>query len=57
LKDLVTVSSVHPGWVKTDMGGEEADITPEVAAENIFKLAISSPKTGQFWFNGEKMPW
>lgn len=57
LKDLITVSSVHPGWVKTDMGGEEADITPQEAAENIFKLAISSPPSGQFWFHGEKMLW
>jgi len=57
LKDNITVSSVNPGWVKTDMGGQEADITPAEAAENIFKLAISRPETGQFWFNGEKMPW
>lgn len=57
LKGEITVSSVHPGWVKTDMGGQDADFTPEEAAENIFKLAISRPETGQFWFNGEKMPW
>lgn len=53
----ITVSSVHPGWTKTDMGGEEADLTPEEAAEGIYKLAISKPETGQFWFKGEKMPW
>ena len=57
LKGAITVSSVHPGWVKTDMGGEEAQITPEEAAEAIFKLAISTPETGQFWFNGEKIIW
>ncbi len=51
------VSSVHPGWVKTDMGGEEADIYPEEAAEDIYKLAISNPESGQFWFKGEKFPW
>jgi len=53
----IIVSAVHPGWVKTDMGGAEAPTTPEEAAENIYKLAISRPETGQFWFNGKKYPW
>lgn len=53
----ITVSSVHPGWVRTDMGGPEADISPEEAAESIFKLATSQPPTGGFWFNGERVPW
>lgn len=56
-KRPITVSSVHPGWVKTDMGGLEADITPTEAAKNIYDLAISQPETGQFWFKGEKYPW
>ncbi|MFZ1075725.1 MAG: SDR family NAD(P)-dependent oxidoreductase [Minisyncoccia bacterium] len=51
------VSSVHPGWVKTDIGGEEADITPEEAAKNISEFAVTSPESGFFWFNGEKLPW
>ncbi len=53
----IIVSSVHPGWVKTDMGGSGADIEPEEAAEDIFKLATSRPESGQFWFRGEKFPW
>jgi len=53
----IVVSSVHPGWVKTDMGGEEAPMSPEEAAAYIFKLASSHPETGQFWFKGEKFPW
>jgi NAD(P)-dependent dehydrogenase (short-subunit alcohol dehydrogenase family) len=58
LKDKVTVSSVHPGWVKTDMGGMDADITPEEAAGDIFNLALDSKlETGQFWFKGGKFPW
>ncbi len=51
------VSSVHPGWVKTDMGGEEADMTPAEAAEGIFTIAVSHPETGQFWFKGDNLPW
>ena len=57
LKDKITVSCVHPGWVKTDMGGPNADIEPEEAAEDIFKLANSKVESGQFWFKGKKFPW
>lgn len=57
LNGKITVSSVHPGWVKTDMGGSDADLEPEEAAEDIFTLANSQVESGQFWFKGEKMPW
>ncbi len=53
----ITVSSVHPGWVRTDMGGADAPLTPEEAAAYIYELGISRPETGQFWFKGEKYPW
>ncbi len=53
----IIVSSVHPGWVRTEMGGENADISPEEAAEGIFKIAVSRPETGKFWFQGEELPW
>lgn len=53
----ITVSALHPGWAKTDMGGGEADITPEEAGENIYSFALSRPETGLFWFNGENLPW
>lgn len=57
LEGKAIVSSVHPGWVQTDMGGEEADMTPAEAAEGIFNIAVSKPETGQFWFKREKLPW
>lgn len=57
LQNNLIVSSVHPGWVKTDMGGPEASITPEEAAQDIYEFALSSPETGCFWFKGEKHPW
>lgn len=56
-KDKLTVSSVHPGWVRTAMGGEEADLTPEEAAAGIYEFALTSPETGGFWFKGERLPW
>ncbi|MBI4437515.1 SDR family NAD(P)-dependent oxidoreductase [Candidatus Uhrbacteria bacterium] len=57
LAPAVTVSSVHPGWVKTDMGGQDADLTPEQAAEGIYGVAMSRPATGGFWFAGQRVPW
>jgi NAD(P)-dependent dehydrogenase (short-subunit alcohol dehydrogenase family) len=58
LVDKIKVSSYHPGWVKTDMGGEDAPMTPEEAAHFIFSTATDKNiETGQFWFKGEKYPW
>jgi NAD(P)-dependent dehydrogenase (short-subunit alcohol dehydrogenase family) len=58
LKDEgVTVSSVHPGWVRTEMGGDDADISVEEAADGIYDTAINPPETGNFWFRGECFPW
>lgn len=34
------ILAVHPGWVKTDMGGTNATISTKESAEGIFKLAI-----------------
>lgn len=53
----ITVSSVHPGWVKTEMGGEDAPREPEEAAEQIYKLATTPHPTGKFWFDGKEFPW
>lgn len=53
----ITVSIVDPGWVRTDMGGDEAPRTPEEAAQDVFDLATSAVETGQFWFKGKKRDW
>lgn len=45
----IKVVSIHPGWVKTDMGGVEADITPDFSANGIFNLYKKDIPTNSFW--------
>ncbi len=56
-KKGLTASAVHPGWVKTDMGGSDAPRLPEEAAARIYELALSYPESGHFWFDGKKLAW
>ncbi len=46
----VAVGIYHPGWVKTDMGGQGADITVEVSAKGLAKrfAHLSLATTGVF---------
>jgi NAD(P)-dependent dehydrogenase (short-subunit alcohol dehydrogenase family) len=56
----ITVVAVHPGWVKTDMGGAYADMTPEQSVSALRKLIaeLTLKQTGQFLrYNGESVPW
>ena len=49
--DDIIVSSFHPGWVRTDMGGDQADISPEESAEGLLNqfLHLSMKDTGKFF--------
>jgi NAD(P)-dependent dehydrogenase (short-subunit alcohol dehydrogenase family) len=54
------VLAIHPGWMRTDMGGQEADIHPDEAAEGIFKLALKSNTLGASMYMdymGNPLPW
>ena len=55
----ISVSSVCPGWVKTDMGGENAPITPEKAAEDIVWLCLKEDNhtNGKFFRNKKELDW
>jgi NAD(P)-dependent dehydrogenase (short-subunit alcohol dehydrogenase family) len=57
-KDKISVNSVCPGWVKTDMGGERATREVEQGAETIVWLATTeTPPTGKFLRDKKEIPW
>ena len=56
----IVVGIIHPGYVQTDMGGPDAEITPEESASGIRKLAEgwSIEQSGDFYkWNGEPHAW
>ncbi|MHA7110270.1 SDR family NAD(P)-dependent oxidoreductase [Sunxiuqinia elliptica] len=53
----IIVSSFDPGWVKTDMGGPEANRTAETVAKELIDLMIGKVETGNFWYKGRTRPW
>ena len=55
-----TVLSLHPGWVKTDMGGEGADIDVHTSTTGLVQqLKAYAGKGGHHFINykGETIPW
>jgi NAD(P)-dependent dehydrogenase (short-subunit alcohol dehydrogenase family) len=56
----VTVLALHPGWVKTDMGGPDADLEAVDAVRAIRQTldGISLAHSGKFLnYDGSEMPW
>ncbi len=56
----ITVNSVCPGWVKTDMGGPKAPNTIEEGADTVVWLALSadgSEPTGKFYRDRQEIEW
>ena len=53
------VNSVCPGWVRTEMGGENASRSVEEGADTIVWLASEAPRdlTGKFLRDRKQIPW
>ena len=59
-EDPIIVSVMHPGYVQTDMGGPNAEITPEESASGIRSVIgnLSAEDSGNFYkWNGDIHPW
>jgi NAD(P)-dependent dehydrogenase (short-subunit alcohol dehydrogenase family) len=61
LKDRnIKVIALHPGWVKTDMGGPNALITPEESVKGLRAILSQASMTdsGTFiGYNGDRLAW
>jgi len=58
--DNIIIATMHPGWVTTDMGGPNADITPPVSAAGIIKVidGLTIDNTGDFFqWDGSQIKW
>jgi len=56
----VAVALIHPGWVRTDMGGANANVDAVDSARGIVARieALDLSSTGSFWHaDGQELPW
>ncbi|SEI42595.1 SDR family NAD(P)-dependent oxidoreductase [Pseudomonas sp. NFR16] len=55
----IKVNAIHPGWLRTEMGGKNADLSVEEGARTVVQyacLADDGPTAG-FFSRDERMPW
>ncbi|XP_034541910.1 C-factor [Notolabrus celidotus] len=58
--DNILVTAIHPGWVRTDMGGEMAPMTSQDSVLGMLRLlsSLSNKDCGKFLdWQGESIPW
>ena len=57
--DNILVNSACPGWVRTDLGGDQAPLTPEQGADTPIWLATlpDGGPTGGFYRERTRIPW
>jgi NAD(P)-dependent dehydrogenase (short-subunit alcohol dehydrogenase family) len=59
LNTPIKVNSIHPDWVRTEMGGSEADLDLVAGCEKTVRFATLPPEgpTGGFFYLNEPIPW
>lgn len=56
----IAVVSLHPGWVQTDMGGEQAPLQPADSVRGLLQVIdrVSMQESGSFLdWQGKPLPW
>lgn len=56
----IIAAPLHPGWVRTDMGGPRADIDAVTSVTGMRQViaGLDASKSGRYWmYNGEELPW
>lgn len=56
----IVAAVVHPGWVKTEMGGPRARISTETSVSAMRKIIdrLGPKESGRFWsWDGTEIPW
>jgi NAD(P)-dependent dehydrogenase (short-subunit alcohol dehydrogenase family) len=57
--ELIAVP-LHPGWVRTDMGGKEASLAPEESVTGMRRViaGLTKADSGRFYnYDGSAIPW
>lgn len=59
-KHQILAAPIHPGWVRTDMGGPRADLDAATSVAGIRQVVagLDPDKAGRFWmYDGTELPW
>jgi NAD(P)-dependent dehydrogenase (short-subunit alcohol dehydrogenase family) len=56
----IVAAVIHPGWVRTDMGGPRADIDAATSVAGMRQViaGLTKDRAGKFWsYDGSEIPW
>lgn len=52
--------ALHPGWVRTNMGGDQAPLSPEQSIGGLIRVleGLGPADSGRLWsYDGQELPW
>jgi len=59
-QEKILCTSIHPGWVRTDMGGEKASLSVERSIKGVLNVlsSLGASDTGSFYgYDGKEIDW